>query len=296
MAAVIPLVVIVGPTASGKSALAFDIAQNYGGEIIAADSRTVYKGLNVGTAKPSQEEQQKVRHHLIDVVEPNELFTLWDFQQQAKKAIEDIRSRGKLPILVGGTGLYVDSLIFDYQLGEPADLDKRAALENESVETLQSMLKKQQIELPKNYKNKRHLVRALEQGKINNSRTKELIDHCIIVGIATDKNLLDKRIRQRIIAMFAGDVVGEARYIAKLYGWGIEALSGNIYRLARSIEEGQLTEQEAVEKAVILDRHLAKRQRTWFRRNPAIVWNDAADTKKYLVAQLHRLGLTNVLR
>lgn len=296
MATVIPLVVIVGPTASGKSALALDIAQNYGGEIIAADSRTVYKGLDIGTAKPSPEERLKSPHHLIDVVEPNEQFTLWDFQQQAKSAIEDIRSRGKLPILVGGTGLYVDSLIFDYQLGEPADLKKRALLENESIETLQSMLKKQHIDLPKNDKNKRHLVRALEQGKINNTRRKELIDHCIIVGITTDKTILDKRIRQRVKAMFASGVVDEAQAIADQYGWDIDALSGNVYRLARARLEGQLSEQDAIEKAVVLDRRLAKRQRTWFRRNPAIVWNDAEDTKKYLIAQLHRLGLTNVLR
>ncbi|MBC7746811.1 tRNA (adenosine(37)-N6)-dimethylallyltransferase MiaA [Pedobacter sp.] len=296
MATIIPLLVIVGPTASGKSAVALDIAQKYGGEIIAADSRTVYRGVDIGTAKPSRKEQAKVPHHLIDVVEPNEPFTLWDFQQQAKAAIADIRSRGKLPILVGGTGLYVDSIIFDYELGEPSDPKRRALLELETIESLQSMLKKQQIDLPKNDKNKRHLIRAIEQGKINNARKKELIDHCIVVGIATDKSILDKQIRQRIKAMLEGGVVDEARTIAEQYGWDSEALSGNIYRLAHAIIDSELTSTAAVEKGVILDRRLAKRQRTWFKRNDAIVWNDREGSKNFIVEELHRLGIGIVLR
>ena len=296
MASVIPLLVIVGPTASGKSSLALNIAQSYGGELIAADSRTVYTGVDIGTAKPSRKEQLKVPHHLIDVVEPNEPFTLWDFQQQAKAAIIDIRSRDKLPILVGGTGLYVDSIIFDYELGEVANPEKRALLEQETVETLQSMLKKQQIELPKNDKNKRHLIRALEQGKINTTRRKELIDHCIVVGIATDKIVLDKHIRARIKTMLDNGVVDEARKVAEKYGWDNEALSGNIYRLARAIIEDGLPLETAVEKGVVLDRRLAKRQRTWFKRNPAIVWNNKEDLRSYIVNELHRAGISSVLR
>jgi len=292
MASVIPLLVIVGPTASGKSAVALDIAQSYGGEIIAADSRTVYTGVDIGTAKPSRKEQSTVPHHLIDVVEPNEPFTLWDFQQQAIAAIENIRSRGKLPILVGGTGLYVDSVVYNYELGEASDPERRALLEKESIESLHLMLKKQQIDLPKNEKNKRHLIRALEQGKINNSRQKELIDHCIVVGIATDKASLDKHIRLRVKAMLAGGVIDEARILAE----NSEALSGNIYRLARAIIDGELTMGAAVEKGVILDRRLAKRQRTWFKRNPAIVWHERDASKSYIVQELDRAGLINVLR
>jgi tRNA dimethylallyltransferase len=108
------LVVIVGTTASGKSQLAMQVAQERNGEIIAADSRTVYKGMDIGTAKPSLEDQKKVRHHLLDVVEPNQKFSAGDFQKLAQEAIKDIHSRGKLPIMVGGTGLYVDSILYDF--------------------------------------------------------------------------------------------------------------------------------------------------------------------------------------
>ena len=119
-----PLVVIVGPTASGKTALAIHLAEKYNGEIVCADSRTVYKGLDIGTAKPSVSEQQRVRHHLIDVVEPDGTFSVADFKMLAVEAINDIESRGKLPILVGGSGLYIDAVVYDFSFSDGTKRDE----------------------------------------------------------------------------------------------------------------------------------------------------------------------------
>src|SRR5688572_21256799 len=161
-----PLIVIAGPTASGKSALAMKVAKKYNGEIICADSRTVYKGMDIGTAKPSAVDRKEVPHHLLDIVQPNQPFTAADFKEQALAAIDDISGRGKLPIMVGGTGLYIDSVIFDYRFGDPADPDKRAQLQDMTLEQLQQMCVMEGIRLPENTKNKRHLVRAVELGGV----------------------------------------------------------------------------------------------------------------------------------
>lgn len=297
MASVMPLVVIVGPTASGKSALAMRIAEECGGEIIAADSRTVYTGLDIGTAKPTREDRLRVKHHLLDIVDPGEVFTLADFQRLAKKAIADIRRRGKLPILVGGTGLYVDSIIFDYKLShDQPDREKRQELESKTVDDLQKLLKNQHIEIPVNSQNKRHLIRAYEQKGINSHRNNVPITNTIIVGIATEKDKLEDRIRQRAGQMFADGVVEEVKKVADVHGWDNEAMSGNIYRLAKRMIEGQMTQEGAIEQFVILDRQLAKRQRTWFRRNSFIVWAEPQAAYEYLIDQLHRKGVTSVLR
>src|SRR6266496_2898548 len=124
-----PLVVIVGATASGKSALAMEVARQWDGEIIAADSRTVYKGMDIGTAKPTAEDQAHVRHHLLDIRNPDEHFSAAEFKQLAETAIKNISGRGKLPILVGGPGLYVHAILYDYQFGPAADMQKRAYLD-----------------------------------------------------------------------------------------------------------------------------------------------------------------------
>ena len=124
----ISIVVVVGETASGKSGLGMEIARRYSGEIIAADSRTVYKNFDIGTAKPSKEDQNIIPHHLLDVVDPNEVFNVSDFQEKALTAIEDINNRGRLPVMVGGTGLYIDSVIFNYKFAKAADPKQRAEL------------------------------------------------------------------------------------------------------------------------------------------------------------------------
>ncbi len=188
MAAVAPLIVILGPTASGKTALSIDLAKKYNGEIICADSRTIYRSMNIGTAKPTAAEMRGVKHHMLDVVDPDQKFTLWNFQQSTKKIIEEIRAIGKIPFLVGGSGLYVDSIVFDYEIApQSIDYTARQGLEKKTIDNLLMMIKKQHLELPANYKNKRHLIRVLEQGKVNQERLERPVENTITVGITTNK-------------------------------------------------------------------------------------------------------------
>jgi tRNA dimethylallyltransferase len=277
-----PLIVITGPTASGKSALALDLAERYNGEIICADSRTVYTGMDIGTAKPSTEEQARVPHHLLDVAEPDQRFSLHDFQTQARAAIDDIRRRGKVPFLVGGTGLYVDAVVLDFELGVASDEAEREQLEKLDVNELQRMLREQQISLPRNDMNKRHLIRALEQ-KGQNTRGKDKPDqNTYVVAIATDRETLDQRIALRAGEMFTGGVIAEARQLAGRYGWDSEAMTGNIYPILREVIEGRMTEQEATEKIIIRDRQLVKRQITWLKRHDYVRWLSLDDARSYL--------------
>ncbi|MEM6998184.1 MAG: isopentenyl transferase family protein [Patescibacteria group bacterium] len=144
------LLAIVGQTASGKSSLAMRVAKQFDGEIIAADSRTVYKGLDIGTAKPTVDDMQQVRHHTIDVVDYGQSFTVADFKRLAHQAIFDIQERGKLPMLVGGSGLYLNSVLYDYELGGPADEGMRRELSGLTVHELQRRIVQTGIEMPEN--------------------------------------------------------------------------------------------------------------------------------------------------
>ncbi len=262
-----PLIVITGPTASGKTGLALELAHKYGGEIICADSRTVYMGMDIGTAKPNQKERLYVPHHLLDVVQPNERFTAADFQRLARGVIADIRKRGKVPFLVGGTGLYIDSIVLDYKFGVDADLKKRKLLEEKTVEELVTLIKDQQIDLPDNMLNKRHLIRVLEQGGINKRRQIGPIDNSYVVSISTEKSILEQRIRERTESIFASGVLEEARRLSDMYGWDAEAMTGNIYPILREVLEGTRSIDEAKERFIIRDRQLAKRQITWLKRH-----------------------------
>ena len=133
-----PLVVIVGPTASGKTSLAIDLAKRYGGEIICADSRTIYKEMDIGTAKPTAAQRAEVTHWGLDLVEPGESFSAYDFKIYANQKIQEIRKRGNIPFMVGGTGLYIDAVLFDYEFGQPADPELRQTLQLMSVSELQN--------------------------------------------------------------------------------------------------------------------------------------------------------------
>lgn len=270
------LIAIVGPTASGKTALAIEAAEQVGGEIICADSRTVYKGMDIGTAKPNAEERAAVPHHLLDVVEPNETYTAARFKRDAEAAIEDISVRGKTPLLVGGTGLYVDSVLFDYQFGEPADAERRSELEAKTIEELQEICERKGIEFPVNIRNKRHLIRAIEQGGINRDKT-ELRSNTLVIGLCYDREVLRKRVQLRADKMFAQGVAKEATNLAKKYGLDAEAMSASIYRILRQMLEGKITEERAKELFVSSDMKLTKRQMTWFKRNKAIEWFDESD-------------------
>jgi len=282
----LPLIVISGPTASGKSGVSIELAERYGGEIICADSRTIYKGMDIGTAKPSKEDQARVPHWGLDLVAPNESFSAADFKAYAVQKIKEIRSRGHIPFLVGGTGLYVDSIVFDYEFGPPADLEKRAELELLSIEELHKYCIQNNIPLPENLQNKRYVIRAIEQKGISDKRLMTPIDNCIIVGITTEIEILRQRIHERSEQLFDDGVVEEAKKLGDTYGWESEAMTGNIYRLVREYEAGELNKDELKKRFETLDWQLAKRQLTWLKRNQFITWVPLADVKNYIVAAL----------
>jgi tRNA dimethylallyltransferase len=281
-----PLVVIVGPTASGKTSLSIEIAKKYGGEIICADSRTIYKGMDIGTAKPTKEEQEGIPHWGLDLVQPGEKFSAYDFKLYAEDKIKEIRERGNIPFLVGGTGLYTDAVIFDYQFGSPPNLRLREALQKLSIEELQSYCIKHNIKLPENVLNKRHLVRTIEQNNAHAKRRDSPIENTIIVGIATEREVLRRRIRERSKQIFENGVVNEALMIGQKYGWENEAMTGNIYPLIYEYSQGRATLEEVKERFITLDWRLAKRQLTWLRRDPFINWLSLEDAREYLMGAL----------
>jgi tRNA dimethylallyltransferase len=266
-----PLVVIVGETASGKSAVALELAERFNGEVICADSRTVYHGMDIGTAKPSPEEQAWIPHHLLDVVDPDEPFTVADFKRLATRAIDDISRRGKLPILVGGTGLYIDAVLFDFDFRSIPSPELRAELTVLSVPELQARLQAADIPLPNNPHNPRHLIRALETSGESSSR-KSLRKNTLIIGLLTDREDLRERIAARVEAMITNGFVAEVKRLAKQYGWEIPPLQAPGYKAFRGYLEGTTTLEEAKALFVQNDLSLAKRQRTWFKRNNSIHW------------------------
>jgi tRNA dimethylallyltransferase len=285
-----PLIVIVGPTASGKTSLAINLAEIYGGEIICADSRTVYKDMDIGTAKPSYEDCQRVPHWGIDLVYPYEYFSAAEFKQYSLKKIEDIRSRNKIPFLVGGTGLYIDAIVFDYKFGNKIDVKKRTLLEKLTIEELWEYCSKNNIELPDNYNNKRYVIRCIEQGGINNNRKVEINNNIIVVGISTDRDNLRKRIKDRIEQFFDNNVVEEARILGKIYGWDNRAMSGNIYPILHKYIDNEINIEEAKVEIFYRDWHLAKRQMTWFRRNKNIEWLELNQVPSYIYSRMASLS------
>jgi tRNA dimethylallyltransferase len=267
-----PLIVIVGQTASGKTALAMDLAKRFSGEIIAADSRTVYKGMDIGTAKPTTEQQRTARHHLIDIVEPDQRFSAADFQRLAREAIEDIHGRGKIPIMVGGTGLYVDSLVYGFEFSGPPNLKLREDLELLSTGELQDLLKSMKIEMPADPNNPRHLVRSIETGGIKGGRH-DLRLNTLLIGVEyEDPTSIESRIRGRVDEMVDAGFIDEVRDLANRYGWGVTSMQAPGYRAFRQYLSGQLSLDEAKQQFVRNDMQYAKRQKTWFKRNKDINW------------------------
>ena len=267
-----PLISIVGPTGSGKTALAIEVAKRFAGEIVCADSRTVYKGMDIGTAKPTFEEQAAVQHWGIDLVEPNQRFTAADFKRYATKKIIDIRTLGKLPLLVGGTGLYIDGVVRDYSFAGEPDFALRQRLEQRSLLELYEYCIKNNITLPENSKNKRYVIRTIERYGQANSEREAYPEQALVVGIATSMTTLRQRLTKRAEHLFANGVVEEAKILGKKYGWDSEAMTGNIYPLIKKYLDQEITMEELKERFVISDYQLAKRQMTWFRRNPSIIW------------------------
>lgn len=280
-----PLVVIVGPTASGKSALAMELAKAFKGEIICADSRTVYKNMDIGTAKPSVEDQAAVPHWGLNLVEPGEVFTASDFKKYALSKTQQVRQRGHVPFIVGGTGLYVDGVIFDYEFGEPRP-ELRKQLEALSLEELKLYCANNNVTLPENDNNRRYVIRAIEQKSINSKRLRSPIDNVLLVGITTERTELRRRIEARAEQLFENGMLEEAIKLGETYGWDSEAMTGNIYKLVREYLDGKLTLDELKQKNITADWRLAKRQMTYMKRNPYIKWLSLEDAREYIKTSL----------
>lgn len=267
-----PLIVIVGETASGKSALALRLAQEFDGEIICADSWTVRRGTDIGAAKPTAEERAAVPHHLLDVAGPDEDFTAAVFKRLANQAIADIAARGRLPIMVGGTGLYIDGVLYDYGFLPAGDRTARVALNALSVGELLQKITAAGIAMGDvDQRNKRRLIRLIETNGAQPTKRK-LRPNALIIGLKIERLELERRITKRVDTMLAAGLEGEVRALVERYGWECEALKGIGYAQWREYFEGRQSLAETRQQIIKATLDLAKRQRTWFKRNKSIRW------------------------
>ena len=270
----LPLIVILGPTASGKTAYAIRLARLIGGEVICADSRTVYRGMDIGTAKPTEPERAGVLHWGLDLIEPDQRYSLYDFQRYAVAKIAEIRRRQHVPLLVGGSGLYINSVIYDYRLaGGDYDPTTRTELEKLPPDELRQLAIKRGTKLPRDLDNKRRLIRSLETGGVSNN-CGHLSRQTIVIGIAVDKEKLSQRISERAERMLERGLVDETDRLIARYGM-VEPLRRNAYGVVAKYLAGQIYEAELTEQISIKDRQLVKKQLTWW-RNPCwasdIMW------------------------
>ena len=273
------VVAVVGTNASGKSALGIELAKKYNAEIISADSRQVFRGLDLGSGKVTPEETQGVPHHLIDVREPNEFFSMADFQRMAYQAIDDIRGRGRLPMIVGGTGLYVDSVLDGYLLSDKEpDLAYRAELEKLTTPQLYDMLLelKPDVQVEKNNRNR--VMRIIERIHDGDDATpgKQARFESLRLGVSWPREVLGRRIDERLERRLEQGMIEEVQRLMDegattefLLGLGLE------YRFITQYLIGEIPDRQAMlDKLAIAIKQFAKRQMTWFRRNPEIVWLD----------------------
>jgi tRNA dimethylallyltransferase len=277
---------IVGPTASGKSSLAMRVAREFDGEIICADSQTLRKDLDIGTAKPSIHDQAEIRHHMLDIIGPYDSFSVTNFQARAVKAIADIKNRNKLPIIVGGTGLYIDSLFYQYDLAENIENDTyKVQLQTKSVEDLQELIYQEGFELPVNSQNQRHLIGVLLRQNRSSENTTPM-SGASIFGLLPDDDVLKERISHRVSRMFDNGFIEEVKQVIAAYGQPPEKLDAIGYPIV-----GQYLEQKidlAAAKELFTRAHwqYARRQKSWFNRNKYIVWSGSSDEAYLKVEQL----------
>lgn len=288
-----PLIVIVGQTASGKSALALELAKRFNGEIVCADSRTVYRGMDIGTAKPSKEEQKQVPHHLLDILSPDQPLTVAEFKRRADEAIERIRAKGKVPFLVGGTGLYVDAVAFNFSFrGEP-DYARRQDLEQMSVGELQALLKDQGVPLPANATNPRHLIRQIETGG-ERSIDRTLRPETLFIGIEVEKEILQRRIAERVDKMFDMGLENEVQTLVDRYGWSHALLQTIGYKEFQDFFAHKTSPVELRQRIVRDTLQYAKRQKTWFKRNKYVHWTcKPEEVVDLITTQLNKNYITN---
>ena len=292
------VIVICGPTASGKTALSIELAKKINGEIISSDSMQIYKYMDIGTAKTTQEEMQGIKHYLLDFVEPSQRYSVAEFKKDAEKAIEEILQKGKTPIIVGGTGLYVDSLIYgiEYQTIEfdeqyRKQLEER--VEKEGLETLYNEAKKidpQAIEKI-SANDKKRILRILEiykaTGKNKTEQELESRKNGVkydykVFAINMDREKLYERINKRVDIMIENGLIEEVEKLLEKYKEFPTAMQGLGYKEVVEYLQGKVSKEEMIENIKRETRRYAKRQLTWFRKNKQTIWIEPCDIQKIL--------------
>ncbi len=268
------VIVITGPTAVGKTKLSIELAKKLNGEIINADAMQVYKGLNIGTAKVTEKEKENIPHHLFDIKEVEEEYSIYNYQKDCRKVIDDILRRNKTPILVGGTGLYIKAALYDYKLSEEKTNNTYDNLKTEEI--YKELLKlDKDINIDKN--NRRRLIRALNYYKenntsISNNKTNKLLYDTIFIGLTTDREILYKKINQRVDNMIENGLLEEVKYY---YDKNIKTkplINGIGYKELYNYFDGLYSKEESVEKIKQNSRHYAKRQYTFLNHQLNVVW------------------------
>ncbi len=276
-----PLIVIVGPTASGKTGLSIALAEKYGGEVISADSRQVYRGLDIGTEKVTQKEMRGVPHYCIDVASPRRPFSVEQWRARAQKAIRKIQKNGHVPIVAGGTGFYVDALVYNYTFPTVTpNISLRNTLRKKNVEELFETLSRldprraQTIES----KNPRRLIRAIEiaiaLGSVPTLKKKESTFNTVWIGINPGHDVLTERINSRFEHTFRRGLVQETRKLREELGLSWKRINelGLEYRIVGEYLRGEINKTEMKEKNIRELCKYAKRQMTWLKRNNEIQW------------------------
>lgn len=279
-----PLVVIVGETASGKTELGVFVAEKFNGEVIAADSWTVYKDFTIGTAKPNTQDRMRVPHHLLDIAEPSIGYSAAEYKRHALSVIEEISSRNKLPILAGGTGLYIDSVLYDYSFLPPASPEIRSSLSKLSVDDLMCLIQDAGFDLRGiDIRNKRRLIRLIETGGAHPVKAQELRPNTLVIGVQISREVLHEHISQRVDGMFDAGLEREVALLAQRYGWDVEPMKGIGYREFYEYFNGSQTLEETRARIITSSLTLAKKQRTWFKRNKSIHWISKRDDAVELI-------------
>ncbi len=298
------LVVLLGPTASGKTALSLELAEKFAGEIVSCDSVAVYRAMEIGTAKPSLAERARVPHHLIDIYSPDEHSTAGDYARLARAAIRDIAARGRLPIVTGGTGLYLRALLDGLFAGPQRSEKLRARLERSHTQHGAGWLHRVLMRLDAASAERIHandtpkLIRAIEVSLAARRPLSEawkdgrepLTGFRILrIGLEPERQALYARINERAARMFdeglGVDLVGETRGLIEAYGESPRAFDSLGYRQARAVLRGETTREEAVAAAQQGHRNYAKRQQTWFRREPEVHWLKGFGDRALVVEQ-----------
>jgi len=288
------LIVLIGPTAVGKTKLSIELAKKFNGEIISGDSMQIYKGMDIGTAKITQEEMEGIPHHLIDIKEPDESFSTAEFQELVRKKIDEISSRGKMPMIVGGTGLYIQSVIFDYHFTDaPSDPTFRRSLEQAAEangqEFLHGKLKDADPESAARIhpNNVRRVIRALEiihctgktAGELQENQSPELLYDTALIGLTMDREMLYNRINYRVDLMMKQGLLDEVQYFYEKGLRDCQSIQAIGYKELYDYFDGKVPLELAIENLKQNSRRYAKRQLTWFRNKMNVEWFDMSESK-----------------